>query len=160
MKYFLIILLIILITYVGRGLSRYYIDRHIFFVSCTEFLQHILSNISFEKDKLPTIVRRYKLGCQNKVLVEILSSYEKVISKGESLQIDTRLLKEEEKEKITNILLRLGKADFATEANNIEISINQLKLYEDKARVERDKYSGFYTKMALLLGLALAVLLI
>ena len=161
MKYFLILILIFSLTYIGRGLSKYYIDRQAFFSDFVGFLNYVLSNINFEKSKLSATVNRYNSQSNNKYIHKLLDNYYSYLHhKCDCIDCSCHILKQNEQDVLTHTLENLGKADFETEKMNIQASIEQINQLLEQAKVENVKYGGLYTKLFLLLGLALSILLI
>lgn len=161
MKYFLILTLISSLTYIGRGLSKYYIDRQAFFSDFVGFLNYVLSNINFEKSKLSATVNRYNSQSNNKHTHKLLDNYYSYLHhKCDCIDCSCHILKQNEQDVLTHTLENLGKADFDTEKMNIQASIEQINQLLEQAKVENVKYGGLYTKLFLLLGLALSILLI
>ena len=161
MKYFLILILIFSLTYIGRGLSKYYIDRQAFFSDFVGFLNYVLSNINFEKSKLSATVNRYNSQSNNKYTHKLLDNYYAYLHhKCDCIDCSCHILKQNEQDVLTHTLENLGKADFETEKMNIQASIEQINQLLEQAKVENVKYGGLYTKLFLLLGLALSILLI
>ena len=161
MKYFLILILIFSLTYIGRGLSKYYIDRQAFFSDFVGFLNYVLSNINFEKSKLSATVNRYNSQSNNKYTHKLLDNdYSYLHHKCDCIDCSCHILKQNEQDVLTHTLENLGKADFDTEKMNIQASIEQINQLLAQAKVENVKYGGLYTKLFLLLGLALSILLI
>ena len=161
MKYFLIVILISSLTYIGRGLSKYYIDRQAFFGDFVSFLNYVLTNINFEKNRLSATVNRYNTQSTNKYMHIILDRYYSYLHhKCDCVDCSSHILKQNEQDMLTRTLESLGKSDFDTEKMNIQASIEQVSQLFEQAKLENGKYGGLYTKLFLLLGLALSILLI
>ena len=160
MKYILLLVMVILICYVGHGLSKYYLDRQVFFNKIKYFLQTLSNEISFNKTKLVSAVRHARLSENNKHMSALLDQYEMGLKESGRVHLAIDILKTEETELLDNIFSSLGKSDLIAETAIIDNAINEISKYSQNADTEAKKYGGFYTKIALLLALALALLLI
>ena len=165
MKIALILILIFMSGAIGYGLSGVYKQKKKFYDSYLIFLQDLLSDIGFSENKLSNIIQEKKNTITNKELNILLVNYQNVI-KGdveltkENLFNNIKLLNEQEKNEIYLFFKTLGKTDVFNQVESIKNRCESTKKYCDKLAKDCEKYCPLYTKLSILLGLFLALLII
>lgn len=165
MKIALILILIFMCGAIGYGLSGVYKQKKKFYDSYLIFLQDLLSDIGFLENKLSNIIQEKKNTITNKEFNILLVNYQNVI-KGdveltkENLFNNIKLLNEQEKNEIYLFFKTLGKTDVFNQVESIKNKCESTKKYCDKLAKDCEKYCPLYTKLSILLGLFLALLII
>lgn len=162
MKFVMIIALVSLCTYVGYGFSKYYINRNEFFKEFILFLNKVNLNINFSKEKLKNIIDEYKT--QSKELILILKNFllcleERSINE-KKLFAGTKLLKSEEKNILLGFFSSLGHFDLAGQTKHLESFIKEFEIRQKQAEDEKNKYSPLFTKLGLIAGVVISLILL
>lgn len=165
MKLILIILLVILCGAVGFGVSSTYKQHKIFFQTYLEFLEMLKTEIGFSANKLNDILSFAIENIRNKDFVILLKNYQKVINGQEELKQELlfkniKILNEKEKYEIYIFFKSLGKTDVFNQVEIINSKIESVKIYYQKLKNECDKYCPLYTKLGILAGLFLALIIV
>lgn len=165
MKIILILLLVVLCGFVGFGISLGYMQRKKFFYAYQIFLQGLKTDISFSAKKLFTIIEEAKKNYSNKDFIQLLDNYiqsineENELTKQELFK-NVKILTEQEKDDLYIFFKGLGKTDIFNQVDTIKNKIETTKITYEKVKKECEKYCPLYTKLGILAGLFLALLLI
>ncbi len=165
MKLVLIILLVILCGAVGFGVSNTYKQHRNFFFTYLEFLEMLKSEIGFSANKLNDILKVSIENINNKDFVTLLKNYQLVINGKQELKRDElfkniKILNEKEKNDIYSFFKNLGKTDVFNQVEIINGRMEVVKNYCQKLKSDCEKYCPLYTKLGILAGLFLALIII
>lgn len=162
MKWFLIVVLVVLCGYVGYGFGRYYVLRYLFFKDMGFFLEKLNLKINFSKDKILQILNDFTPSTnQLKVLIE---NYASCLEKGkldeEHLFNKINILKQEEKTTIYSFLKSVGRFDTQLQTLQIEAYQKNFKKYESDCEQEKNKYAPLFYKFGIIIGVLIGLILI
>lgn len=157
MKWFLIITLICAIMLIAYSVSEQFKDKFDFYNNLKLFLQQFKINLSFKQDKITEFLNTTKCKKQFKVFVEEYKTYLKT---NELNLSNLKLLDEEEKEELANLVYNLGKFDAKTEINQLDNFLSSLEIKLTKAGDDKNKLCPMILKLSLLFAVGLAILLI
>lgn len=158
MKYLLMLCLIAVIMLVAQGVCRQYRERYALFEAVGEFFRQMRLNLSFQKQKISEILNQATLKRVNQ---EIYTTYLNYLEKGEDINLDfVRILDDDEREQLKNMLLSLGKNDTSGELKQLEAYDIYLKDKIQTTRQEKEKYCPLITKLSFLFAIGLAILFI
>lgn len=162
MKVILIILLVVLCGMVGYGIGYGYKQRKKFFDAYLSFLQNLKSDIGFSASKLTNIIEKSKNNTSSKDFKNFLDNYLQSITdeSKSSLFKSIKFLSSDEQEDIANFFMQLGKTDIFNQIELIKQNIEKVKLLCEKVKKDSDKYCPLYTKLGVLAGLFLALVII
>ena len=164
MKIVLCIILVVLFGGIGYGISSNYIKRKRFFFELNNFLIFLKTEISFSQTKLETIINNFKQRACSKDLIILLDNYLISLSRNlltkDNLFQKTSILSEQEKESIYLFFNGLGKIDVFNQIDVIEKFINTSAEYLNIAKEESSKYSALYTKLGIIIGAFLSLVII
>lgn len=157
MKWLLIIVLICVIMLIAYSVSEQYKDKADFYANLKLFLTQFKINISFKQDKIIEFLNKTKCKKQFSVFVEDYKNY----LKTNELSLDNiRILDDEEKNDLSDLIRSLGKHDIANEIGQIDAYLSTIEVKVIKAEADRNKLCPMIIKLSLLFAIGLAILLI
>jgi stage III sporulation protein AB len=165
MKYLLIAIIVMGVSYIGYGISRYYRKRKRYFEDLILLSERLSVDISFSKDNLQTILKNSidsygnDLKSSIKGYMEFLKNNEKELSNNLIFK-KSSLIKDEEKETVFLFFKSLGRLDASnqvSEINNFKIKFVSLR---DDAENDNKKFGSLSFKLAILFALMIIILLI
>ena len=159
----LIILLVFLFGLLGFGFASYFIIRKKFFNSLNSFLMQVKSDISFNSKRVTEILLGNKTSNSN--LSRMLCNYNESLINNISLSKESlfkgiSFLSEQEMEGIFNFFSSLGRVDVFNQVEQIELFIKTNAEYCEEASRQCTKNCALYTKLGILFGLLVAILII
>lgn len=165
MKIILILILIIFCGAIGYGISGVYKQKKKFYDAYLNFLQDLLTYIGFSASKLSSIIQEEKKVIINKEFNNVLDNYLKVIKSDEELTrenlfLNIKLLNENEQNEMYQFFKSLGKTDVYNQMETIKNRVDVSKKHCEKLAKDCEKYCPLYTKLSILIGLFLALLII
>lgn len=165
MKIILVVALIIICGIIGIGISGVYKQRKKFFDSFLTFLLNIKTDIGFSANKLTEIISIEKENCNNKDFKTLLSNYYYILNNGEKVTVEllfnnVKIINEQEKDDLFMFFKQLGKTDIYSQIDIIKNKIETTKTVCDKLKKDCEKYCPLYTKLGILAGLFLALIII
>lgn len=165
MKIFLVIALIVICGIIGVGISGVYKQRKKFFDSFLFFLLNLKTDIGFSANKLTEIISVEKENCNNKDFRTLLTNYYDILNSGEKVSKEllfnnVKIINEQEKDDMFMFFKQLGKTDIYSQIDIIKNKIETTKTMCDKLKKECEKYCPLYTKLGILAGLFLALIII
>lgn len=163
MKYALLIAIILICSYIGFGLSRYYFSRFKFFAELISFLEKADLDINFSKSKLLEIIANFK--CSNKDLKSILDEYKICLETGKSFEQadlfkNIKILKDDEKKIVYSFFAELGKLDVYNQTKSLENYKGKFSATLGSCEEEKKKYGSLYIKLGIIFGVLVALLLL
>ena len=164
MKALLLVSIIILFGVVGFGVSGSYLERKRFFFSLLEFLKIAKNQVGFSSKKLTYILDEAKsIGDKNFSI--LLNNYGEIL--GGNLEFDKAklfdgitILTDEEKQCIYLFFKKLGMTDVFTQIDEIDATADKAQMYFSLASEEAKKYGMLYTKLGLIVGAFVALIII
>lgn len=165
MKIILVVALIIICGIIGIGISGVYKQRKKFFDSFLTFLLNIKTDIGFSANKLTEIISIEKENCNNKDFKTLLSNYYDILNNGEKVTVEllfnnVKIINEQEKDALFMFFKQLGKTDIYSQIDIIKNKIETTKIVCEKLKKDCEKYCPLYTKLGILAGLFLALIII
>ena len=162
MKFVMIIVLVSLCWYVGFGFSKYYGNRSEFFKEFVFFLNKVSLNINFSKDKLKTILTDYKTSSKelSLILKNFLGCLEQKNLSEKQLFNGCKLLKQEEKSTLLSFFQSLGHFDLVGQTKHLENFAKDFELRQKQAEEEKNKYAPLFTKLGLIVGVIISLILL
>ena len=145
MKYALLITIILICSYIGFGLSKYYFSRFKFFLELISFLEKADLDINFSKSKLLEIITNFR--CTNKDLKSILDEYKICLETSKSfgqedLFKNTKILKDDEKKIVYSFFSELGKLDVYNQTKSLENYKGKFSAMLGSCEEEKKKYAA------------------
>ena len=157
MKWVLITILIFIIMLIAYAVSEQYKDKFDFYNNLKLFLNQFKINLSFRQEKITEFLDKTTCKKQFKIFIE---EYKKFLQTNE-LNLDRiKVLDEEDKKELIDIVNNLGKHDTKSELSQLEgfllIIENKLKI----ANENKNKMCPMIIKLSLLFAIGLAIILV
>ena len=151
-------------AYLGIAGKNYYDKRCKYLKDFSEFLSTLRDGISYEKDKLPQICRKF-ISCGKGAFYVDLGEYADLVDSGDTSQdkvkkcFDSKYLAKSDKVLIKEFFSELGKFDYDTQISRLDMTASQLKITIEKAEKERKTTGNLLPKLGLVLGIAIMIIL-
>lgn len=157
MKWILIIVLILVIMLIARAVSEQYKDKYDFYNNLKLFLNQFKINLSYKQDKIIEFLNKTSCKKQFSIFIESYKSY----LKNNTLNLDEiKILDDEEKKDLHDIVISIGKHDVKSELSQMESFLQTVDLKLTKAMEDKNKLCPMIIKLSLLFAIGLAILLI
>lgn len=157
MKWILIVILIVVIMLIAISLSEQYKDKFDFYYNLKQFLNQFKINVAFRQDKLNNFLQQTNSKKNFKMFV---LDYQNYIKTGKLDLSNLKLLEQDEKLDLENIVKNIGKFDKNNEINQLEGFIASIDEKLKAAQENKAKMCPMIIKLSLLFALAVAILLI
>ncbi|MGN1163107.1 MAG: hypothetical protein ACI4T2_04255 [Christensenellales bacterium] len=162
-KVLLVIIVICGFVYVGFGISNYYKKREEFFAGLIILCDRVRADIDFSNKNLISIFQTLNFEGNLKKLVANYCEY----LQNKDIDISAKhifhgiwILKDEEKNVISDFFARLGRHDCDNEIKLIDDFKNIIEPMSQSASQDKSKYGKMSVKISFLLGLMVAILIV
>ena len=164
-KYFILFLILILATMIGRFLSKKYVYRLEELEDIKNALNILKSKIKFTYEPIPEIFEEIsKTSSRNiselfktaKIKMNDLTANE---AWEEAIEESQNNLKKEDKDVLKTLSKLLGQTDVEGQISQIEITENFLESKIQEAIEEKKKNEKLYTRLGTIMGLAIVIIL-
>ena len=164
-KYFIIFLILILATMIGRFLSKKYVYRLEELEDIKNALNILKSKIKFTYEPIPEIFEEIsKTSSRNiselfktaKIKMNDLTANE---AWEEAIEESQNNLKKEDKDVLKTLSKLLGQTDAEGQISQIEITENFLENKIQEAMEEKKKNEKLYTRLGTIMGLTIVIIL-
>lgn len=165
MKYILFAVIVLGISYIGYGISKYYRKRKRYFEDLILVAERLSVDISFSKDNLQTILTNSIDSYGNDLKNSIKGYIEYLKNNGKELSNNlifkkSSLIKDEEKETVFLFFKSLGRLDASNQISEINNFKTKFVALRDSADIENKKFGSLSFKLAILFALLITILLI
>ncbi len=157
MKWILIIVLIVIIMLIAFGVSEQYKEKFDFYDNFKSFLNQFKINLNFKQEKIIDFLNKSKGKKQFNLFIQ---SYQKYLKTNELNLNDIKILTQEEKNKLTQMIQSIGNYDSSNETKQIDSFIIEIEEIKQKAEKDKEKLCPMIIKLSLLFAIGLAILLI
>ena len=164
-KYFILFLILILATMVGKYLSKKYVYRLEELEDIKNALNILKSKIKFTYEPIPEIFEEIsKTSSRNiselfktaKIKMNDLTANE---AWEEAIEESQNNLKKEDKDVLKTLSKLLGQTDAEGQISQIEITENFLETKIQEAMEEKKKNEKLYTRLGTIMGLTIVIIL-
>ena len=164
-KYFILFLILILATMVGKYLSKKYVYRLEELEDIKNALNILKSKIKFTYEPIPEIFEEIsKTSSRNiselfktaKIKMNDLTANE---AWKEAIEESQNNLKKEDKDVLKTLSKLLGQTDAEGQISQIEITENFLESKIQEAMEEKKKNEKLYTRLGTIMGLTIVIIL-
>ena len=164
-KYFILFLILILATMVGKYLSKKYVYRLEELEDIKNALNILKSKIKFTYEPIPEIFEEIsKTSSRNiselfktaKIKMNDLTANE---AWEEAIEESQNNLKKEDKDVLKTLSKLLGQTDAEGQISQIEITENFLERKIQEAMEEKKKNEKLYTRLGTIMGLTIVIIL-
>lgn len=157
MKWILIAILILVVMIIAKAIAQQYIDKFEFYNNLKEFIQQLKINISFKKEKIFTFIE--KINAKKQFLI-FINEYKNYLKNGNLNLNEIKILENEEKNDLIDIIKNIGKYNSENEINQINNFLITINMKLQKAQEDKNKVCPIIIKLSLLFSIGLAILLI
>ena len=164
-KYFILFLILILATMIGRFLSKKYVYRSEELEDIKNALNILKSKIKFTYEPIPEIFGEISKTSGKNVsnLFEIAKNKMSDLTANEAwkeaVEESQNNLKKEDKDVLKTLSKLLGQTDAEGQISQIEITENFLESKIQEAMEEKKKNEKLYTRLGTIMGLAIVIIL-
>ena len=164
-KYFILFLILILATMIGRFLSKKYVYRLEELEDIKNALNILKSKIKFTYEPIPEIFGEISKTSGKNVsnLFEIAKNKMSDLTANEAWKEavgeSQNNLKKEDKDVLKTLSKLLGQTDVEGQISQIEITENFLESKIQEAMEEKKKNEKLYTRLGTIMGLAIVIIL-
>ena len=151
-------------AYLGIAGKNYYDKRCRYLKSFDDFLFSLRDGISYAREKLPQIGRKFLSGGKGAFYSD-LSQFVDLAESGNPTAeqvkkcFDSKYLSKFDKALIQDFFSELGKFDYDTQMSRLDLTASQLKKTIEKAEKERRTTGNLLPKLGLVLGIAIMIIL-
>ncbi len=156
-KWILIIILIVVIMLIAYSVSEQIRDKYDFFNNLKQFLNQFKINVAFRQEKINEFLQKSNSKKQFKVFVDEYSNFLKT---GELCLEKIKVLEEDDKQILQDIVKNIGKYDAKNEISQMESFLLTVDEKLAKANEDKNKLCPMIIKLSLLFAIGLAILLI
>jgi len=142
---------------IANALSEQYKEKFDFYSNLKIFLQHFKINVSFKQEKVIDFLNKIKAKKQFNLFIK---SYKNYLKTNEINFKEIKLLDEEEKQSLENIIKSIGSFDAKNEINQLDMFLIEIESKLKKAETDKAKLCPMILKLSLLFAIGLAILLI
>lgn len=164
MKWILMIVLFCVCVGVGFLTSTKYKRKLAFFTSLIMLAQKLDVEINFSRERLKKLIENFDQKAKGS-LFGIDKNFLDYLENGRDLTSEklfgkNNLIKIEDKEVVTMFFRSLGRSDVENQTKEIKNAISRFEILQQNASAENKKYGSLGTKLGIIAGLAIAILLI
>lgn len=156
-KWILIIVLIVVIMIIAYSVSEQIKDKYDFFNNLKLFLNQFKINVSFRQEKINEFLQKNNSKKQFKLFIEEYSNFLKT---GELNLEKIKVLEDDDKDILQDIVKNVGKYDAKNEINQMDSFLATVDVKLVKANEDKNKLCPMIIKLSLLFAIGLAILLI
>lgn len=156
-KWILIIILVVAIMMIAYSVSEQIKDKYDFFNNLKQFLNEFKINLAFRQEKIDEFLKKNNSKKQFKIFIEEYSNFLKT---GELCLEKIKVLEDEDKQMLQDIVKNIGKYDAKNEINQMESFLLIVDEKLAKANEDKNKLCPMIIKLSLLFAMGLAILLI
>ena len=156
-KWILIVVLIVVIMLIAYSVSEQIKDKYDFFNNLKLFLNQFKINVSFRQEKINEFLQKNNSKKQFKLFIEEYSNFLKT---GELDLEKIKVLDDDDKDILQDIVKNVGKYDAKNEINQMDSFLATVDVKLVKANEDKNKLCPMIIKLSLLFAIGLAILLI
>lgn len=156
-KWILIVVLIVVIMLIAYSVSEQIKDKYDFFNNLKLFLNQFKINVSFRQEKINEFLQKNNSKKQFKLFIEEYSNFLKT---GELNLEKIKVLDDDDKDILQDIVKNVGKYDAKNEINQMDSFLATVDVKLVKANEDKNKLCPMIIKLSLLFAIGLAILLI
>lgn len=164
-KYFILFLILMSSTLIGKYLSKRYLYRLEELEEMNTALNIFKSKVKFTYEPIPQIFEEISNGINKNVGNIFILAKEKMkqenanIAWEEAIKESNTNLKDEDKHVLNTLSKLLGQTDSEGQISQIEITQNFLEAQITEAREEKNKNEKLYSRLGTTIGLAIVIIL-
>ena len=149
----------VLVSYIGISIRRIFTRRVKYLIDYNAFLDGLVTELSYYRQPLIDYIDRVS-DSFGKDFRHTLIQYKECIKKGDDIVLEHRLLTRSDGIIIQNCFNSIGMSNVDTELASIKNSKHMAESMLEKARKDAKIRGELWSKLAILLGIALLILLV
>lgn len=150
-------------TYSGIQLKNYYSKRLKYLKDIDIFVLEMIDNLQYASDNLYSACDRFivnnKGNFADDLTIYAKAIKEKYLESNYSQYFSSKYLKKQDKYFINELFSTLGKLDYESQLSKLNYERNQLEKIIKKAQIDNDTTGKLMSKLGLLAGIALMIIL-
>lgn len=151
-------------TYVGITVKQYYDKRYYYLRDFREFAIALEDNLTYAKDNISTVADKYlqnNKGGFAKCLEEYSNEIKHSTKNDETTDgiFNAKYLKKGERNFIKDFFRTLGTLDYESQLSRIKLTLKESEHLSDKALKDSKTTGVMFSKLGLLIGIALMIIL-
>ena len=157
MKWILTVVLIVVVMLIAKSFSNQYVERYDFYFNLKSFLVQFKLNLTFKKDKINDFLNSIKAKKQFEKFKAAYCSY---IESGDLDLEEVNIIDFEEKNRLKDMILNIGKYDAKSEIIQLDTFIAEI---DEKVKIANDnksKICPLILKLSLLFAIGVAIILL
>ncbi len=153
-----------LCTYLGMVAKQYYDKRYAYLKDFADFLSVLLDNMTYTKDNIVYVIEKYT-GQNKGQFCKDINEYASIVKSGSVDAKDIsdifacKYLKKTEKAYISTFFSTLGTMDYDSQLARTKLSLAESEKLRDKAYKDSKSTGVMFSKLGLLLGIAIMIIL-
>lgn len=151
-------------TYVGITVKQYYDKRYVYLKDFKEFVLSLEDNLTYAKDDVTVVADRYLLNAKGAFAKSLEEYSESVKQGGKSDEAVNRIfsvkyLKKGERDYIRDFFRTLGTLDYDSQLARTKLTLKESEHLEEKALKDSKTTGTLFSKLGLLIGIAVMIIL-
>ncbi len=149
---------------IGYTLSNFYLYRKKFFFNLDMFVKAFKMNVNFSSKKLIVFIDDYIKNVHDKSFSQLLLNFKNAITMNSSFDYqllfhDINILNKHEKESVFQLFSKLGRVNVLSQNDYIDGFLDISAEFYNSSKNESIKYSSLYTKLGIILGVLLVIII-
>ena len=157
MKWILILILIVVIMIIACAISEQIKEKYNFYLNLKVFLQKFKLNVSFRREKVIDFLNNIPAKRQFTIFIK---QYKNFIKTNEFSLQEIKILEEDEKRELENIVKAIGGLDVKNEIEQLDSFLIDVETKLNKAQQDKLKLCPMIIKLSLLFAMGVAILFI
>ena len=157
MKWILIAILIIVVMLIAKSFTEQYIEKYNFYFNLKNFFNQFKINLSFKKNKILEFLDSINA---KREFAKFKHSYIQFLSTGELNLNEIKVIDFDEKSRLKDMVLSMGKFDAKNEIIQLETYIIEIDDKLKKAEIDKTKLCPLILKLSLLFAIGFAIILL
>lgn len=147
-------------AYLGIVGKKYYDKRYAYLKDFYSFVLELIDNISFAQDRLSDIGKRYADSGKGAFRND-LRGYSETLEDGGAAEkcFDSKYLKKCDRAYVQEFFMNLGKVDYDTQLSKLNLTKAQMEKTVSKAENDCKTTGNLLSKLGLLAGIAIMIIL-
>ena len=146
-----------MIMLIAHAVSEQYKEKYDFYENLKNFLNKFKLNLSFKQEKIMNFLEKTN---SKKTFNIFIKSYKQYIKNNELNLQEIKILTDEEKKQLINIIKNIGNLDAKNEINQINIFLEEIDIKLKNAENDKKKLCPMILKLSLLFAIGIGIILI
>lgn len=156
MKWILIGLLIVVVMLIAYSVSEQYKEKYDFYLNLKNFLNQFKLNLAFKQEKIINFLNNINAKKQFNLFIQ---EYKNYLNNNELNLSQIKILDDDEKQELTEIITNIGCMDAANEIQQLETFLLAVEEKLKTAEEQKQKLCPMILKLSLLFAIAVSIIL-